>query len=423
MIGLGLELAREGGRHQRGLSPWQGAPAAFAATTLYDFDAGLQAWTKSGTNGTVALDTAVKDAGMSQSLRIATASTALTADAWVQALSPNLDLSGKAIRLRYRFDQVPRLGYFRLALENEAGANYTQADTMTSVSAVTDSGEWVTSELTKSDFSSQATDFSSIDRVRLRLSSVSPASNVLQANFQSIALRPLPARGCVVLAFDDGWKGQYLNAFPLMAARGLPGSCYVICDLHGASGGSLYMNRSELHALQSAGWDIGCHADTASHHSSANGFADTDLATFEAACVAMKRWQIDFGFNSDHFAWPRGIHTRAHRAVAARYFSSQRTFRNQLNGFEADIYPFADATRLRQCAVTNGSSPSAPSAVNALIDSCMAAKKTLILTFHDVGNGGGASEYPTASFAAIVDHIAAAGHPVKRLTEVFASGV
>ena len=53
----------------------------------------------------------------------------------------------------------------------------------------------------------------------------------------------------------------------------------------------------------------------------------------------------------------------------------------------------------------------------------MAAKRTLVLTFHDIGNGGTSTEYPTASFASIVAHVATKGYPVKTLTEVFARGV
>ena len=280
----------------------------------------------------------------------------------------------------------------------------------------------MTVEIVKNDLEDQAINMASIDRIMIRQSALA-AANVVQTNVQSIALRDQPAAGCVVLAFDDGWKGQYQNAFPIMRAAGLPGCAYVICDQHEAGGGALYMNRAELHALQNAGWDIGCHADTIAHHNAAAGFTALDAASFEAACVVMKRWQIVNGFRSDHFAWPVGKHTLAHRTIAARYFSSQRTYRTNLNRFEADIYPFADATRLRQCGVTGGASPSPAAAITALIDTCMLAKKTLILTFHDIGNGGGNSEYPVASFAAVIGHIATKAYPVKTLTRIFARGV
>ena len=73
--------------------------------------------------------------------------------------------------------------------------------------------------------------------------------------------------------------------------------------------------------------------------------------------------------------------------------------------------------------MTGGASPSPAAAITALIDTCMLAKKTLILTFHDIGNGGGNSEYPVASFAAVIGHIATKAYPVKTLTRIFARGV
>jgi peptidoglycan/xylan/chitin deacetylase (PgdA/CDA1 family) len=421
MIELGLGVGPAAAR-RRSLSPWQAPPAPFAATTVYDFAGGLGGWTRSSAAGVVALDTAVADAGRAQSLKLVTETAAQTADAHVAGLSPRKDLAGRIVRVRLRADRLARLGYARLAFLNAGNGNYSAVDLLTNDSGLADDGEWLTVEIAKGDLSEPAIDMGAIERIMLRESALAAASPV-QVNVQSLGLRAEPAAGCLVLAFDDGWKGQYANAFPAMAAAGLRGCVYAICDQHGESGGALYMNRGELRALQAAGWDVGCHADTVAHHNDPNGFAALTPAAFEAACVAMKEWHVANGFGSDHFAWPRGRHTQALRAVAARYFSSQRTFRTSLNRFEADIYPFADTTRLRQCAVTGGGTPSAVATVTGLIDACMAAKKTLILTFHDIGNGGAGTEYPVAGFAAIVGHIAAKGYPVRTLTEIFARGV
>ncbi len=421
MIELGLSAGRAAGC-RRSLAPWQEPPAPFSATTVFDFANGLQGWGRSSTSGVIALDATVADTGRAQSLKVLSEVAAQAADAHVSGLNPKQDLAGRIVRVRLRADLLARLGYARLAFLNTGNSNYSSVDLLTNDSGVADDGEWVTVEIAKGDLSEPLVNMAAVDRIMLRESALVAASPV-QTNVQSIATRAEPASGCLVFAFDDGWKGQSANAFPAMAAAGLPGCVYVICDQHGATGGALYMNRAELHALQAAGWDVGCHADTVAHHNDVNGFAALSPAAFEAACVAMKGWQIANGFDSDHFAWPRGKHTRPLRDVAARYFSSQRTFRTGLNRFEADIYPFADTTRLRQCAVTGGATPSPVATVTALIDACMAAKKTLILTFHDIGNGGGSTEYPVASFLSIVAHVASKHYPVKTLTEVFARGV
>ncbi|MFO1143900.1 MAG: polysaccharide deacetylase family protein [Amaricoccus sp.] len=421
MIDIGVGVGRPAAP-RRTLAPWQKPPAPFAATTVYDFAAGLQSWTRSSTSGTVALDAAVRDVGKAQSLKVLSVTAAQAVDAHVSGLSPKKDFGGRILRLRLRVDQFARLGYTRLGLLNAGNTNYSAVDLLTNDSGLADDGEWLTVEVAKGDFSEPALDMAAVDRIMLRESALA-AANVVQTNVQTIETRPAPAAGCLVFAFDDGWKGQYAYAFPAMAAVGLRGCVYAICDQHGATGGSLYMNRGELRALQAAGWDIGCHADTVAHHNDANGFLALSAPAFEAACVAMKKWQLTWGFNSDHFAWPRGKHSRAFRDIAARYFSSQRVFRSNLNRNEADIYPFADATRLRQCAVTGGAAPSPVATVTALIDACMAAKKTLVLTFHDIGNGGTSTEYPVASFASIVSHVASKRYPARTLTEIFARGV
>ena len=48
MIDLGLGVGRPAAP-RRTLAPWQKPPAPFAATTVYDFAAGLQSWTRSST--------------------------------------------------------------------------------------------------------------------------------------------------------------------------------------------------------------------------------------------------------------------------------------------------------------------------------------------------------------------------------------
>ena len=81
----------------------------------------------------------------------------------------------------------------------------------------------MTVEIVKSDLEDQAINMASIDRIMIRESALA-AANVVQTNVQSIALRDQPAAGCVVLAFDDGWKGQYserLSAHALRRAAGL----------------------------------------------------------------------------------------------------------------------------------------------------------------------------------------------------------
>ncbi len=87
MIGTGLEIGCRLSRPPV-LTRWQAAPAAYAATTVYDFEAGLQSWVKSSTSGLVNLDLTVRDAGKTQSLKVQTQAAAATADAHVTGSIP-----------------------------------------------------------------------------------------------------------------------------------------------------------------------------------------------------------------------------------------------------------------------------------------------------------------------------------------------
>lgn len=63
-----------------------------------------------------------------------------------------------------------------------------------------------------------------------------------------------------VFRFDDIRDTQYTTAYPIMRAYGFRGSCFVIADKIGASGG--YMTLAQMQELHDAGWDMCNHTKT-----------------------------------------------------------------------------------------------------------------------------------------------------------------
>ncbi|WP_375450512.1 polysaccharide deacetylase family protein [uncultured Devosia sp.] len=427
MLGLGIALSPALAPSSR-LAPYQARPALPAGTIITQWQSG-HGWTKGGTGGSGGDDTAVFAEGI-QSYRLSTPANATPIYATKAGLS-GINLTTHFLRYRLRVSEWAKLGALYLAITDGAGV-FSQTTIGSGLTGIASDGEWVYLHLTGGDFKQpQASNYLTVDPSNVtafRLSAQGTASNApFDLNIQHLELLPYAGPGHVIFAFDDGWKSTYAKALPILSARNFPALVYPICDAISAGIGSgSYMGRDELRSLQDTyGWDIGCHAATLAHHNSANGLLDLSLADFRQECIDMKRWNRRYGFTADHFAWPLGKQDRDRRLIAAQYFSSIRVFRNQLNSFETDTYPFADPTYLRQMAVTGGSSPSSAAAVTAAIDQAMTAKKTAILTFHNIVDGGGSNgiDYPTASFQAIVNHVAAQGYKVTTLTEVFADGL
>ena len=63
----------------------------------------------------------------------------------------------------------------------------------------------------------------------------------------------------VCLTFDDGWKGNYLHAFPVLLKQGFRATFFVVAGLIGREN---YMTWEQLGRMQSSGMSIQSHALT-----------------------------------------------------------------------------------------------------------------------------------------------------------------
>ncbi len=148
------------------------------------------------------------------------------------------------------------------------------------------------------------------DAVRRDLS-VSPANfeaqlhYLMQNDYQPVTLadlvmhlqigKPLPPKP-VVLTFDDGFKDQYTNAYPLLERHGFVATFFIItCFLD--EGRDEYMSWSEIETLHASGMEIGSHS-----------YTHPDLRHKSSDYIV---WQV--------LGSKEAIEARTHRAV--RFFS------------------------------------------------------------------------------------------------------
>lgn len=95
-------------------------------------------------------------------------------------------------------------------------------------------------------------------RLRVRVStdgSAGPASVYFDSFYKDYYARPK-----ILVTFDDGRDSQYSVAYPIMKARGIKGTCFIIS---GRVDTATYMTTAQLRELHNEGWDMCNH--TLSH--------------------------------------------------------------------------------------------------------------------------------------------------------------
>lgn len=109
----------------------------------------------------------------------------------------------------------------------------------------------------------------------------------------------------VILTFDDGWKDQYDNAFPILKSYGFTATFFIITNVtinNDYYPG--YMSIADVQALHTAGMDIGCHSKTHPVGGLVNESADLDIEINESK-DDLCGW---LGECPKVFAYPEGVY-------------------------------------------------------------------------------------------------------------------
>ncbi|MGZ3745374.1 MAG: polysaccharide deacetylase family protein [Pseudobdellovibrionaceae bacterium] len=235
----------------------------------------------------------------------------------------------------------------------------------------------------------------------------------------SIAATPLPAkmatftsprsRGIVSFTFDDGDYSAIGKAYPLFKKYKLPATAYIPTQYVGQlwqpnindynmnerTKYNRYMNWSELHTLELAGWEIGDHSATHPN------FEEIDPTLVMKELSESKQTLLAHGFKGQSFATPFGSYHVSDLTRAAKLFRSHRGFweREGLNTIED-----RNNLLLHLKAVMRSTSVKD---VESWIDEAVNKGQWLVLVFHIIDDTPGTSNeftftYPTADLEKIL---------------------
>ena len=212
-------------------------------------------------------------------------------------------------------------------------------------------------------------------------------------------------RGVASVTFDDGQLGQYQNAAPVLHARGMHGTFYLISDALGWGGSS--MSAAQASSLAAAGDELGDHTRDHSHLTSLSSAAVE--AEFSDSVTAIKDRT---GVKPTACAYPYGDVNATVESIAAKYFSTCRGTSSGQNGSGAD--------RMNLTVLYVHTSTS-PADVQAAANAAIASGSWVILVYHGVGAIGSADDVTPEQFAGQMDALKASGIAVRTVSEAAAS--
>jgi len=152
---------------------------------------------------------------------------------------------------------------------------------------------------------------------------------------------PLPTKP-VILSFDDGWKNQYRNAFPLLKKYGLTATFFVFTN---AIGHPNYFSWDELREIQTAGMTVGDHT---MYHPYLFKIADEETLRREII-TSKKILEKNLAKTVDDFAYPFGhVSNKSLEIVKIAGYKTART-----NGYVGMWHSADDLYTLRSYNAQN----------------------------------------------------------------------
>ena len=213
-----------------------------------------------------------------------------------------------------------------------------------------------------------------------------------------------PPQCAISIAFDDGTRNQFENAFHLMKDRGMVGTYYVTTDLiRDFSGNSAYMSIAEIQTLQSNGNEIGSHGKT---HTPLNTLSN---ASIHEEFYASKQLLQSYGLTVDNLAYPHGATNPTVDSIAPGYYRSARLHR------APDLvmhFPVSQSIVIAWPGETGNQTTVLPR-LKWMVDRVYSEKGWGIIYFHNVIPGAYNKPYTisTQDFAIFLDYILSKGIP------------
>lgn len=353
---------------------------------------------------------------------------------------PSFDLTGKAIRITLKIDDVTHVNSvnFFVGTSSLGNAMKWKAWNVTASTSMMQSGEWVTVTLQWADINTASGSYSisangvpssTTSFTDMRFQIIDDAAGTVTAHLQSVEIIPDTTttfpNGVVSITFDDSWHSVHDYARPIMDSYGYRGTTYTIADYIGTS---QRLSLAELRSVQDlSGWEVAGHAYTNAAH--AARYPTMTAQQVDDELRNLKAWLVSNEFASDAFAYPGGQFGKTTDGVGVdqlvgRYFSTGRSI-NYLNTTE--MFPAAMPRRMRSIsgissAATAGDAANVTKLTSAggMLDRCALNGSWLILTFHQIVTGSvtDTSQISQTDFASIMSAINSRGITVLPVGDV-----
>lgn len=211
---------------------------------------------------------------------------------------------------------------------------------------------------------------------------------------------------------DGGFDTQYNNMYPILSAKNIPMTAYIVTDWVGTAG---YCTVEQLTTLQNAGWDIANHSKT---HPESPGtqFGDLTQAEQETELSSAKSALEGWGFTdaSMHFAAPQASYSvTTIAAMNATGILSNRNTLAQLftpksvNPFEISSYQITANTSVETA--------------KGWIDAAIAQNKIVSILLHEtVESSPTTFQWTNAQLTELAAYIETVGIQTITITDLYA---
>ena len=244
---------------------------------------------------------------------------------------------------------------------------------------------------------------------------------------------PTPTKVAKVsFTFDDGYASAITQAAPTLVKYGFSGTSYVATGCVGmttapntcrANNDANYMTWDQITQLKNTyGWEIGSHTKTHPYLATSDA-SDGQPQKLTSTQVIQELTQAKadlaaHGISATNFASPYGDYNPAVLAQIAKLYSSHRGFAD--TGYNS--FPYNDYI-LRDQPVQAGVSVAT---VKSYIDTAIANKTWLVLTFHDIKTNASTNpddyEYKTSDLDLIAAYIKSKNVVVVNINDGLAGG-
>lgn len=190
--------------------------------------------------------------------------------------------------------------------------------------------------------------------------------------------------GMVSLVFDDGWYSVYENGLPILDAAGYKSTQYLISDMVGQEPSNGYLGINEALAMQAGGHELGGHTAT---HGDLSLMASTSPQLFRE--VLGSRFSLIERLGAkpfDSMAYAYGKYNDDTKSLARQAgFLAARTVEEGFNTATSDRFALKSLP-VQRGGLENGQpvSETTLEEIQAAVDSALAEKTWLILTFHQI---------------------------------------